>query len=847
MRRSFPLAAFSVLAFMLAPSPDRVHASDAEGDPATSVQPSAGFDWKGWSSVVKRQDPETSVDEGRSTSPYFVSRDAIPVGRDQTIIPGQASVRRWGESDMLEDPVRVKRHWTERLDPERGHAVIDGHVGGPEEPALRADSVGSWQRVLGGIRTGTPSRYFAGRMTKSAFTFDHALGYRTTYAGSSSGGLWKMVIAGIIPLWVPVSDRLPGSPAVGDFVVSPVDSRNLVIATGDYFRYGGTGIYWSADGGSSWSRANTPTPVSDSFTRMRVDRSNPQRLMACGFRGLYRSIDFGRNWTRVWTGRCTDVLQDQSDAAFWFVARFGGAIFESSNFGQSFGATAVSDVFGATAREVSLASPVSAGNVLFALAAGRNEPGGIGSGINGVWRSTNFGRTWTNINLTDEIGWGQAFHTRAIEVHPHAPDILIIGLAQNQFSTNAMAASPTWRVFDGGHVDFTSFRFLADSPTSTDTRIAITNDGGYFTWDWSSFATAADGGANSLGLHTTQAMGLAAMATSPASSDITWHMLQDNGSVRVRHAGAVRHDLVTGGDGGQVSISPDDSNHVAFSYGLGYRRAMTLDGGSTVSLVDCGLAVPWSPTMAIHPSAGLGPSIQRLLTFTPPQAPSVPAQIWRRTLNSSCATAWQPMVGASTPLPANFNPRLLEIANTPSPLVVYLTGSGDRRLIVLDSSLHGLPPNMSWVERTPPAPVGASGADAVAYADRFRSNTVYYVSATSRPSRVMRSTNRGVTWADVSGNLASIVPDAHYWVAAAHPTRGNELYLGTSVGVYRTDNGGANWYRYGNGMPAVTDAISLAINPVASPPELLISTYGHGLWKRTMTLPALVFRSGFEP
>jgi photosystem II stability/assembly factor-like uncharacterized protein len=826
-------------------------ASDVPDTAESSIP--EGFDWERWSAVIRRPEAKLSPDEGRNASPYFTPREALELERVTASATTPPATRAWSPEQQWEKS--EKPSWTDRLPPERMQAIIDRHLAAPSEPtAHRGKSGSGWTRVLGGIQTGTPSRFFAGRLTKSQLVRDHELNADTTYVASSSGGLWKL-IPGFIPIWRPISETLPGSPAVGDFAVSPTDSRNLIVATGDYFRYGGTGIYWSSNGGSTWTRATTPEPVSDSFTRIRIDRANPQRVMACGYRGVYRSTDFGRNWARIWNGQCTDILQDQSASSYWFLARFGGAIFESSNGGASFGATPIANVFGATAREISLASPISAGNVLFALATSRDGTGGVGTGLNGIWRSTDFGRTWTNINPTDVIGWNQAFHTRAIEVHPYNPAIVMIGLGGSQFTTNAMSENPTWQSFEGGHPDYTSFRFLANSPSSTSTEVAITNDGGYFIWDWSTPATAGDGIYNALGLHVTQAMGLDAIAVSPADAGIVWHTLQDNGVVRVQHLSPVRHDLILSADGGQVSLAPESAEQAAFTAGMPWLRAIRLGSGASVLNLNCGLfAGDYHPTMTISPVAGLPSTARRLYTTEPPlpwppATPTISPQIWHRPLSSNCfgSDAWQPMVGSANPLPMNFAPKQAHLANVSGATVVYLTAPRDRRLIVLDSSVHGSPPNMNWADRTPPPPASPVDNDSAVYPDRFRANTVYYVSGISRPARALRSNNRGVTWTNVTGNLATLLPDAHYYVMVAHPTRADELYLGTSVGVYRTDDGGVTWYRYGEGMPAVANAISMTVNGAASPPELLVSTYGHGLWKRTMDSPEVLFRHGFEP
>jgi hypothetical protein len=796
---------------------------------ATEAPSAEAFDR--WSMLVAPGPAPADEELGRGGSPYFVSREALQLVAGAT--QGIAATREWTDADVREDPAQVKRAWRERVSADAFAATAAAHAQAPSEDGRRgSEQMAPWERVYGAVRTGSARHQFAGRMTRSQSVFDHGLGYRTTYAGASSGGLWKIVIAGLFPIWVPISESLAGSPSVGDFAAHPGNARRLIIGSGDRARYGGSGMYWSEDGGASWqSAAISPRP--GAVTRIRVDRAQPERVLACTNVGIFRSVDFGRIWTRVWSGDCTDLIQDQAAPSYWFAARNGHGILESNDAGASF--VQIAAPFGADAQRISLASPVSAANVLFALATN-------GGGLNGVWRSTDYGRNWVNINTTDLIGWGQAFHTAAIEVHPYAPNLLVIGLAQDQFTSNAMAApaSVSWSVFDGGHVDFTSFRFLADSPASADTRIAITNDGGYFTWDHADFSSAADGAANAFGLQTTQVFGFAGLSASPTSASIVYHSLQDNGTVRARHAGSVRQDLVTGGDGGQVSMSPTQLEHVAFSYGLPWRRAISLDAGASNSIIDCGMAIDFTPSVVFDPV----PGTRQVFAASAAQPPSVPARLWRKTTDATCN--WQAVNSLPLPLSPLFRPHLIEIANTAAAYVVYLTGALESRLIVLDSSVHGQPPNMQWALRTPPLPAGSTRSDGLAFADRFRPNTVYYVTGIARPSRLFRSRDRGLNWDDVTGNLGTLLPDAHVWSLLAHPTRADELYVGTLVGVYRSDDGGRNWYRFMRNMPAVLEAKSMAINGAASPPELMVSSYGHGLWKRPLERAPAVFRDGFE-
>jgi hypothetical protein len=103
-------------------------------------------------------------------------------------------------------------------------------------------------------------------------------------------------------------------------------------------------------------------------------------------------------------------------------------------------------------------------------------------------------------------------------------------------------------------------------------------------------------------------------------------------------------------------------------------------------------------------------------------------------------------------------------------------------------------------------------------------NTVYAAFSGYRNgdsvARLMRTTDGGVTWTDISGDLpAATVNDV--------VLLGDTVVAGTDVGVYVTHDGGAHWLAVGSGLPvaAVTD---LQLNKGTG--RLYVSTFGRGFW-----------------
>jgi hypothetical protein len=62
------------------------------------------------------------------------------------------------------------------------------------------------------------------------------------------------------------------------------------------------------------------------------------------------------------------------------------------------------------------------------------------------------------------------------------------------------------------------------------------------------------------------------------------------------------------------------------------------------------------------------------------------------------------------------------------------------------------------------------------------------------------------------------------------PNGASNLYAGTHLGVYRSQDGGASWARFGSGMPlvSVTDFYISADSSL-----MRAATFGRGFWELT--------------
>ena len=131
----------------------------------------------------------------------------------------------------------------------------------------------------------------------------------TMYVAFGSGNLWKTINNGMS--WKPIFNDIP-SIGIGDIAIAPSNKDIIYVGTGESLKKGrnftmpGTGIYKSIDGGESWNHLG----LNDSWHigEISINPNNPDIVFVSVMghfwsknknRGVFRTIDGGKNWERI--------------------------------------------------------------------------------------------------------------------------------------------------------------------------------------------------------------------------------------------------------------------------------------------------------------------------------------------------------------------------------------------------------------------------------------------------------------------------------------------------------------------------------------------------------------------
>jgi photosystem II stability/assembly factor-like uncharacterized protein len=128
------------------------------------------------------------------------------------------------------------------------------------------------------------------------------------YIGLPEGGVWKTTNAGIT--WEPIFDSITSASSVGAVEVAPSDTSVIYVGMGDIITGGaideGDGVYKSTDAGRTWRHLGLD--ATKQIPSILVDPANADLVMVAAqgdvhhksdSRGVFRSTDGGRTWTRT--------------------------------------------------------------------------------------------------------------------------------------------------------------------------------------------------------------------------------------------------------------------------------------------------------------------------------------------------------------------------------------------------------------------------------------------------------------------------------------------------------------------------------------------------------------------
>jgi photosystem II stability/assembly factor-like uncharacterized protein len=668
------------------------------------------------------------------------------------------------------------------------------------------------------------------------------------YVAVGSGGVWKTDNAGVT--WTPVFDEQT-SYSTGCVTVDPSNPHRVWVGTGEnvggrHAGYG-DGVYRSDDGGQNWK--NMGLAASEHISKIVVHPENPDIVWVAaqgplwsrgGERGVYRTADGGKSWTRTlgddeWTG-ATDITIDPREpdrvyAATWqrhrtVAAYLGGG--PGSGLHRS-------DDGGVTWQKLTEGLPESRMGKI-GLAISPQNPDVLYAAIEldrrkgAVYRSADRGSTWEKRSDTVSGGTGPHYY-QELYASPHQFDRIYLADVRIQVSNDGgksfVRVSEKYK-----HSDNHALAFRKSDP---DYLLAGSDGGVYESFDLAKNWRFMDN------LPLTQFYKVAVDDAEPFYN--IYGGTQDNstegGPSRTDNGHGIQNSdwrVVLDWDGHQPATEPGNPDILYAERQEGFLSRVDLTTGEVVNIQP-------------QPSEGEGPerfNWDAPILVSPHQATRIyfaSQRVWR---SDDRGDTWRAISGDLThdqerlELPimgqtqswdnpwdvnamSNYN-TITSLAESPLQEGLIWAGTDDGRLQVTADGgetwraieVHSLPgiPDTAFVND-----VKASLHDA---------ETVYVALDNHKygdyDPYLLMSTNAGRSWTSIRGNL----PDRTIvWRVVQDHVRESLLFAGTEFGVYFTIDAGGTWIKLEGGVPTISIR-DLAIQRREN--DLVAASFGRGFY-----------------
>ncbi len=667
----------------------------------------------------------------------------------------------------------------------------------------------------------------------------------TFYFGAVAGGVWKTTDGGAT--WSPLSDKAPFW-SVGAIAVAPSNHHVIYVGTGEAAPRGdityGDGVYKSNDDGKTWTHMGLAD--TRQIGALIVDPNNPDIVLVAALghafgpnsqRGIFRTTDGGKNWTRVLakddkTGGI-DVTFDPHNskivfASLWQAVRQpwnfssggpGSGLYRSSDGGVTWTQLTGNGLPAGILGRIDIAVSGADSNRVYAMIEARDG---------GLYRSDDAGQHWHRVNNDGRLSQ-RAWYFSKIYADPKRADTLY---ALNTGLFRSTDGGKTFNLLPARHGDHHG---LWIDPTDTD-RLINGSDGGA--------SVSVDGGkswSTELNQPTAQFYHVS------VDNDFPYHVYgaqQDNTSIAIASSddeGAITdkdwYD-VGGGECGFVFADPRDSNIVySTSEDFIIRWDKRTDQARVISV--------WPYDASGHAAGDL---LHRFnwtspLILSPHNPDTLYAGLERLYRSTDDGNSWTAISGDLTrndkskqgpsggPITKDitsveYYDTIFAIAESPLKRGLLWVGSDDG-LIHLSQNDGG-----QWADVTP-KDMPAWGTVSMIEPSRFDAGTAYVAVDRHklddiRPY-VFKTSDGGKTWTQLENGLPN---GAVVHAVREDPVKRGLLYAATETGVFVSFDDGAHWQSLQLNLPHAP-----VHDLVVKNDDLVIATHGRSFWILTDITP----------
>jgi len=684
------------------------------------------------------------------------------------------------------------------------------------------DAGSSWQDLTANLTTLSTTSLAQCKGSPNVLYAGTGMGYGRIVDLQGSG-IWKSTDGG--DTWQQLESTAEGQilDAINRIVVDPDDPDVLVVCSNDPFSQlsprGGTrvsGIFRSEDGGTTWEQTFDPDAVLGAQTDNRVQQivANPENFATLYATvnevGVIKSIDAGRTW---------------------FVSADDFALPSDINNPPG-GGTGLS---GVSVRTEMAIAPTDTARLYAAV----ERPRGVAD----LYMSTDAGQNWSLLTDTgNDPNWFNAFGNsgaggaytagwfdNTIAVHPFDENVVFVGGVNlyradvtpglNQRSTVPIA----WWIpnAQGLPVVHADHHWIEPIPGPNSTfRLLNANDGGV--------AVSNNGGANwtqLTGMGTTQFYG----ADKHPTTDAYFGGMQDNGtwfSSAVPTSGSP-WSFAIGGDGFEVAWHGSDGNLMLGGSQFG-NLSRSADGGATWT------AIP-------EAKAGSAPFISKIANddVDPDLVFTIGSQGVKRSDDFGLTWTLTPIGGPWL----GYRPFCDIEVSVAEPQNVWISSwtaldPGTGQTGGVHVSTDG---GLSFSRVDPSIPFAGTEASGIA-THPLEPQTAYLLYAAPGVPKVIRTTDLGQTWEDLSGfsgiarslggSSPTGFPDVAVFSLLVMPFDPDRIWAGTEIGLFESLDGGASWAIADNGLPSVAVFQMRIVED-----QVVVATQGRGVW--SVELPEL--------